>query len=334
MTTAAEFISKRQLDWQELERLLETIQHNKTSLSYLPSDLSRFAALFRSLCSDLSRARSLDFPEELIDYLNALAARSHNVFYTAPPPKPRLAHFFFSVLPRLVRRNASYLVAALILFYGSLVGMVALSHIDDRIMYQFLPPNLLKNFEKMYEQGVAGGRNELEDLSMTGFYIKNNIGIAFQCFASGIFFGMGSIVVLITNGLMIGAVVGFISHTPAAMNLLSFIIGHGPFELTAICLSGAAGLRLGLGPILTGNRRRIDSLRQAANEAVRLIVGAATLLLAAALIEGFFSSSFLPIPIKFAFGGGCISFLVWYFGFCGKTKHFAPKHSSGEVFEA
>jgi len=157
-------------------------------------------------------------------------------------------------------------------------------------------------------------------VAMAGFYVQHNIGIAFECFAAGIFLGLGSVIVLLMNGIIIGAIVGFIAQTPSAMNLYSFIIGHGPFELTAICLSGAAGLRLGFGLIATGSRRRSESLRLAARDAVRLVVGAATLLVGAALTEGFFSPSGLPVVVKFIYGGCCAAFLVWYLGFCGRWR--------------
>jgi len=130
--------------------------------------------------------------------------------------------------------------------------------------------------------------------------------------------------------VMIGAVVGFLSTTPSAMNLLSFVVGHGPFELFAISLSGAAGLRLGFGAIVTGNRRRGDSLRLAARDAVQMVLGAAVLLLGAALIEGFFSPSALPMEVKFAFGGICALSLIWYFGVHAARQQRRSARERGE----
>jgi uncharacterized membrane protein SpoIIM required for sporulation len=114
------------------------------------------------------------------------------------------------------------------------------------------------------------------------------------------------------------------------MNLLSFIVGHGPFELTAICISGAAGLRLGFGAVITGNRRRSDSMRLAARDAVRLVLGAAVLLGGAALIEGFWSPSSLPMAVKFGFGGACALFLVWYLALYGWGKLQQRAAAEGE----
>lgn len=317
--TAAEFVKQRKQDWVALEQML-TASARSRRLRAAPAEISRFAALFRSACADLARARALGYPDEICDYLNSLTARSHNLFYVAPPFElRRLIHFFTTLFPLTVRRNAVYMAAGLLLFHAPMTAMIGLSIVDDQVMYQLVPKKMLEQFEKMYEKAHQG-REETTDLAMTGYYVKNNIGIAFQCFAAGIFIGIGSIFTLIFNGVVIGAVVGFVAQTPSSMNLLSFIVGHGPFELTAIGIAGAAGLRLGFGAIITRNRRRGDSLRLAARDAVRLVLGAAAFLAGAALIEGFFSPSSLPMAVKFGFGGFCALFLVWYLGFYGRKR--------------
>jgi uncharacterized membrane protein SpoIIM required for sporulation len=326
--TAAEFVKQRQGDWVELERMLGASARSRR-LRGAPEEISRFGALFRSACADLARARALGYPDDLVDYLNSLATRCHNLFYVAPPfDLRRFLRFFTDLFPRVVRRNAAYVAAGLLLFYGPLAGMIGLSVVDDQVMYELVPKALLEGMEKMYQQGHSAGRDESTDLAMAGYYVQHNVGIAFQCFAAGIFFGLGSIVALLFNGVIIGAVVGFIAHTPASMNLLSFVVGHGPFELTAISLSGAAGLRLGLGAVITGNRRRAESLRLAARDAVQLVLGAAALLGGAALIEGFFSPSSLPMWVKFTFGGACALFLVWYLALYGRSRLKAAQEDS------
>jgi uncharacterized membrane protein SpoIIM required for sporulation len=277
--------------------------------------ISQFASLFRSACADLARARASGYPDDLIDYLNSLTARCHNLYYVAPPPPIRRIGLFFSrIFPLAIRRNAVYVVAGLLLFYGPMLGMISLSVVDDQILYQIVPKGMLEMVEKMYEEGHVTGRSESKDMAMAGFYVKHNVGIAFNCFASGIFFGIGSIFMILFNGIIIGAMIGFVAQTPSSMNLLSFVVGHGPFELTAICISGAAGLRLGFGAIITENRRRLDSLRLAAKDAILLVLGAAVMLLIAAMIEGFFSPSSLPMWVKFAFGGLTALVLVFYLG--------------------
>ncbi|MCB9557122.1 MAG: stage II sporulation protein M [Deltaproteobacteria bacterium] len=310
--TAEQMIRARSAEWRELEALLSSIGGE---LRRSATNLSRFAALFRNVGADLALARAQGFPEELTEYLNSLAARAHNRFYVSPrQPLGQIAAFFRRKLPLIIHRNARYVVIGMLLFFGPLLATVGLSRSNDSALFAIVPKSMLSQFERMYKKGHAAGRPESLDAAMTGFYVFNNVGIAFRCFATGVFAGLGSIFFLLYNGVVLGAVTGFVSTTPSATNLLSFIIGHGPFELFAIALSGGAGLRLGFGMIITGNRRRRDSLRDAAVDAVQIVLGAAVLLLGAALIEGFFSPSSLPIWLKFAFGGVCVLFLTFYFG--------------------
>lgn len=315
--TPADFVKRRKANWDALEQIIYTAGRIKRSQA-APAELSRFAGLYRSVCADLARARAQGFPDDLVDYLNSLAARSHNAFYVAPPARlARFFDFFRVTFPATVHRNIRYVVAGLLFFYLPLFGMVALSKVNPEMLYELIPKATLESMEKMHSKGHAQGRSESTDAAMTGFYVKNNVGIAFQCFAMGVFFGLGSIIVLLFNGTVIGAVFGFVSGTGSGMNLISFAVAHGPFELTAIGLAGAAGLRLGLGAVITGSRRRRDSLILAGRDAIRLVLGAGAMLIIAALIEGFLSPSALPAVIKFTFGAITLLFLIWYLGVYG-----------------
>jgi uncharacterized membrane protein SpoIIM required for sporulation len=311
---AEEFVKRRRDDWIELERMLSDSALGR-QLRSSAEGTARFAGLYRSACADLARARAAGYPDDLIDYLNSLTARCHNLFYVAPPfPRRRILEFFTRLFPLTVRRNAAYVITGILLFYLPLAGMVGLAVTDEQALYNVVPQETLEQMEQMHSRGHTEGRGERQDVLMTGFYVKNNVGIAFQCFAAGIFFGLGSVLVILFNGVLIGAILGYVGQSPAGMNLLSFIAGHGPFELTAIAIAGAAGLRLGFGAVITGNLRRVDSLRLAGRDAVMLVLGAAALLLGAALIEGFFSPSALPAAVKFGLGGLCALFLIWYLG--------------------
>ena len=103
---------------------------------------------------------------------------------------------------------------------------------------------------------------------MAGFYIQHNASIGLQCFAWGLFFGLGSLYELLSNGIILGTVFGHMARSPHAANFFTFVTAHGPFELTAIVFSGAAGLRLGYGLIDTQGQTRLASLRREAARAL------------------------------------------------------------------
>ena len=118
--TPAEFIKRRRDDWVELERAIANTPAGR-KLRQPAAGVSRLAALFRSACADLARARASAYPDDLIDYLNSLTARCHNLFYVAPPyPIRRIWEFFTTSFPLVVRRNAAYVAAGLLLFYGEI----------------------------------------------------------------------------------------------------------------------------------------------------------------------------------------------------------------------
>ena len=118
--------------------------------------------------------------------------------------------------------------------------------------------------------GPIGRRNADSDWAMFGFYIRHNIGIAFQCFAGGLFFGIGSLFALAFNGAAIGSTAGYLTWRGFGANFYPFVITHGAFELTGIVLAGAAGLHprpraARPGPALAPGRARARRARRASS---------------------------------------------------------------------
>jgi uncharacterized membrane protein SpoIIM required for sporulation len=186
--------------------------------------------------------------------------------------------------------------------------------------HSVVPAGTLEQMAESYREGFGEGREGGADSAMAGFYVYNNVGIAFRCFATGVLFGLGSVFFLVYNGLVTGAVVGFVINAGAGANIGTFICGHAPFELTAIVVSGAAGMRLGWALLETGGRTRFGSLRSHARELFELVSGAALLLLIAAGIEAFWSPSGIPVKIKLGFSAIASVSLVLYFVLAGRSK--------------
>jgi len=173
--------------------------------------------------------------------------------------------------------------------------------------------------------GRSVERAASEDWAMFGYYIMHNIGIAFQTFASGLLFGLGSAFFLIFNGLMIGAVAGHLTYLGYGQTFWSFVIGHGAFELSAIALAGAAGLQLGWAMIAPGRQTRVEALRLAARKSVLMICGVMLFLLIAAFIEAYWSSKTAPAPMtKYLVGAALWGLVAVYLLFAGRTRH-APE---------
>lgn len=318
-----EFVAKRSARWQELETLLVDKELHRLP----PVTISRIAALYRAICADLMRARSLGVGSDITGHLDVLAGRAHNVLYAPRPYRLRaiweLVVFGF---PRAFRANWRFNALAGALFYlPLLVGLLGALN-SSEFAEGILPRGMLQGMAEAYSKGFTDGRATGADAAMAGFYVHNNVGIAFRCFATGILFGFGSMFFLVYNGLVIGTVLGHVIHVGHGANILTFICGHGPFELNAIVISGAAGLQMGYALVDSRGESRVASLRRAAPDLFAQISGAAIMLLIAALIEGFWSPSSLPPVVKWVFAAVMSVVVLLYLLLVGRRP--APKRKA------
>jgi uncharacterized membrane protein SpoIIM required for sporulation len=159
------------------------------------------------------------------------------------------------------------------------------------------------------------------DFQMLGFYIMNNIGIAFRTFAGGLFAGIGALAVLVFNGLYAGAIAGHLTSRGLGGNFYSFVITHGAFELTAIVLSGAAGLAIGHALLAPGRNTRAGALRDAATRVVPVLYGVFALLVVAAVVEAFWSSArWVPSEVKYGVGAVCWLLVIGWLAWQGRAE--------------
>ena len=282
-----------------MERLLARSEGNGLR-SFDAEQIEALGRAYRRLVSDLAIARR-DFPDDqLTMWLNELASRAHLRLYRAPAPSwRRFGRFFWTDFARRFRAARGYLlVSALLLFGPALVAYAAA--LLDSTLRDALVPAQLRNV-------MASGRT-WTDLQpglrpgMATLIFTNNIQVSFLAFAGGVLFGLGTVYVLLSNGLALGAVLGAAQFYGVAPLLWSFISPHGYLELTCIVIAGAAGLMLGDALLRPGLLLRREALARTSRRAVELVVGAAPVLVLAGLIEGFISPGELPFAAKLAFG--------------------------------
>jgi uncharacterized membrane protein SpoIIM required for sporulation len=174
--------------------------------------------------------------------------------------------------------------------------------------------------ESMYSQPI-GGRNVDEGSGMSGFYIHINTGIGIQVFAMGLLLGVGGIYATVYNATYLGAAFGHMTTLhPQREHFFHFVTAHGPFELTAIILSAAAGMRLGFAIVYTRGLSRGASLQKAGKETMPIAGAAMILFVLAAQIEGFISPSSLPFPAKAAVSAVSSGVLMFYFVLLGYPR--------------
>jgi uncharacterized membrane protein SpoIIM required for sporulation len=330
--TESAFASRRQGDWSRLEQLAHRFSL-KGYRGFTTPDIVLIAPLYRDVCADLAAAQAARYSAPLVEYLQNLAATTHTILYGVRAGEGRATRAegggsfaaALTAFPRAVRSHyrAMLLSAALFLFPFAVGSLVAFYNPD--FAFRIVPEDTLRPLTEAYLKGFDGGRAAGEGATMAGFYVNNNVGIALRCFALGIFGGLGSAFYLFDNGLSIGAVLGYVASQGAGANILTFIVGHGSFELTAIVLAGGAGLSLGWSVVSPGTKTRAASLQATGKDVAVIAFGAAAMLLLAAAIEAFWSGSSIPSDVKRGVGGVLWALVLSYLVFVGRENKKAVR---------
>jgi uncharacterized membrane protein SpoIIM required for sporulation len=319
--TPLQFEAGRAAVWNELEAALDA---TRKKIAPARADSARFAELYRATCEHLAIAQARAYPVPMIERLEALTARAHQRIYRQTDfGIGRLGRLFLVDFPVAVRAHRMQVLVALFVFAGPLLAVGVACYLDPGFVLSLHDVGTVDEYERMYGDGELpiGRANAGSDWAMFGHYIRNNIGIAFQCFAGGLFFGIGSLFALALNGALAGSVAGYLTWRGFGENFYSFVITHGAFELSGIVLAGAAGLILGQALLVPGRRSRLAALEDAARRAIVIVYGMTAMFTVAAVLEAFWSSArWVPVPVKFGVGAACWIAVIGYFVFQGRPR--------------
>ncbi|MDY6904656.1 MAG: stage II sporulation protein M [Thermodesulfobacteriota bacterium] len=308
--------------WTNYER---TAGHLQTPSSRRQvQDAYNFPRLYRKICNQYAIALSRQYSPALVNRLHAMVLQGHKIIYHRSAFQPaRFVHFFSHTFPDTFRKTIGCFWIALALFLTAFIGTGVSCYYQHDLIYSLMDESQVTDFEFMYDpanknHGRTAETQNDTSIAMFGFYIKNNISIGFRTFAGGMLAGAGTVFFLIFNGIFLGAVSGHVTRLGFTQTFWPFVSGHGAFELTAIIISGGAGLVLALAIIAPGNLTRTDALKQAAVKALHLILGAAAMLLLAAFIEAFWSPVNVPVSIKYAVAAALWALVIVYLSMAGK----------------
>lgn len=303
------WLEKRQPYWRRLEALVE--QSGRRGVGRLSrSELQELSLLYRQIASDLSTVREDPASRQISTYLNQLLGRAHNLIYMGRKTNAAgIVQFFRSTYPRLFRENLAYPLIAFLIFLAAGIAGMALCFSDPGFERYFLGAQMIDTIEQhqMWTHSVVA----IKPLA-SSFILTNNISVSLATFASGIVAGLGTVAMLIMNGLLIGVIGTACWQAGMSSQLWSFVAPHGVLELPAIFIAGGAGLLLARGLLFPGTLPRRDSLMEAGGRAVRLVLGVIPLLVIAGFIEGYISPSEFPVPLKFALGVALATALLLY----------------------
>ena len=321
----APFEAAHRSEWETFERFLEKrkppAKGDAASAELEPAEMPQ---RYRRICQSLALAADRQYSPALVDRLNQLALRGHHALYAYRGRQTqRVVDFFLAAFPALVREEWRLVCAAALLFFGPLAALTAVLQFFPEFVHYLLAPDQIAALHQMYDPANKrlGMREADTNLLMFGYYIWNNVKIGFQTFAGGILAGVGTVWFLAANAVILGAAAGYLTQIGFSQTFWSFVAGHSPFELSAIVLAGAAGLRLGLAVIAPGRRSRKTSLVAAAQPAVRIMYGAAVMFTAAAFVEAFWSPlTAVSFGVKIAVGIGGWMLVLGYFLLAGRGR--------------
>jgi uncharacterized membrane protein SpoIIM required for sporulation len=312
-----ELLEKRRADWQELELLCDRQSAVRSKLRNGES-VARMASLYRGACSDLAMAEFYQLPPVTVEFLHRLVAKAHHQLYRSRRFEWDKWGQIVSVdIPRAIFTDPCVHVAAIIFFcLFSLAAILAES--EDTFpdfAERMVGTAQLEGLEEMYEQPINGNFDHY--ITMAAFYIWHNTGIGLACFAKGVLI-IPCLIELAYQATTLGVCFGYMARDSidsdgAGGHFFEFVTAHGPFELTAIALSAAAGLRLGVGLIATAGLRRLDSMRKHAIKALPIMSVSVALFFFAALTEGFISPSPLPYVVKALWAIFSSTGMLYYF---------------------
>jgi uncharacterized membrane protein SpoIIM required for sporulation len=315
--TERAFVQRREGFWKEFEGIIRGKQRG------IRARAADFPRNFRELTQDLNTARARGFDPSLIERLNMLINEGNQILYNRQNWSLKgPAGFILRTFPQKVRAQWRGIGAGLLLFYGTALFFTLLTIRFPDLVYEILPESQVFGLEEMYDPGgehFLSPRDVGSDADMFGFYIYNNVSIAFRTFAGGIFAGIGSLFFLCFNAVFLGTAAGHMINRNLGGTFFPFIIGHSSFELTAVIFSAQGGLLLGYRLFVTRGLSRGASLKQAGRDALPIIAGSGLLLVFAAFIEAFWSSRHqLPPALRWGFGISGWVLLLLYFLFAGR----------------
>jgi uncharacterized membrane protein SpoIIM required for sporulation len=285
------FRAAREAEWRRLEHILTTAE-KKSVRSLSDEDLLALPILYRGALSSLSVARETSLDLELITYLEGLCARAYFFVYgVRTSAGNRLGAFFAHDWPAAVRDLWRETLAALALtLIGALAGYLLVTG-DPGWYSSFVDPSLAggRDFDAstdflrstLYHDEGADGLS-----FFATFLFTHNAQVAMLAFALGFAFGVPTMMLLVHNGTMIGAILALFASHGLGLEMGGWLIIHGSTEFFAIILAGAAGFRIGWSVVFPGEETRLDAATRAGRTSALVMAGVVVMLACAGLLEG------------------------------------------------
>ena len=282
------------------------------------TDPDEMAQQFTELVNDLGYSKTFYPHSKVTQYLNDLASRIYlNIYKNKREETSRIGRFFKTELPLTIRKHHREMLYAFLIFIGfALIAAFSAAH-DESFVRGVMGDDYVEMTEDNITKGDPFGvYKQGSALNMFAYIALNNIFVSFRVFVFGIFIGLGSIKEMFLNGVMVGSFQYYFFAKGLGWQSILVIWTHGTLEISAIILSGAAGLILGNSILFPGSHKRLHSLMQGVKDGLKIMIVLVPILLVAAFLEGFvtrYSYSAMPYWVSILILAVSLSFIIWYF---------------------
>src|SRR3954469_19915592 len=301
----AQFLKQNTDKWKQFEAELNADISTDTT-----------ATRFVEVTDDLAYARTFYPDSNTAKYLNGLAAQFHQKIYrNKKEKKGRIFWFWQYELPFLFKKyHRQFLYSFLFFVLFALMGAVSAKY-DDNFVRLILGDDYVNMTNDNIEKGDPFGVYKQGDgVSMFFFIAYNNIAVSFYGYVLGIFVSMGSLWLLLNNGLMMGSFQYYFISKGLGPKFITVVFMHGTLELWSMIVAGAAGLILGNSILFPGTYNRTASIMRGGKDGLKIVIGLIPLFLTAAFFESFVTRyTEMPLWTSFSILVGSLAFIVWYF---------------------
>ena len=281
-------------------------------------EVSEFVARYRELTTDFARLKTATGgrDSDALYYVSRLVAGGHNLLYRRREiPLRAVWHFFAVAVPTEVRRSWRPILAAAVLLFGPAAAAYVSVVRDPAVAEEILSAEMIDRAESATARARSGqGFVPLrESPVLASFIIQNNVKVSIAAFAFGVTAGVGTLLLLVFNGVQLGAPLALFASKGASAVIWGWIAAHGELELAAICVAAGGGLLLASAILLPGARTRREALVVQGRRAVRLITASTLMLVVAGTLEGLVSPRSWPVEMKLALGVAAVLAFLAYF---------------------
>lgn len=323
--TPDHFRAEREGDWARLEVLLNRVEKG-SARKLTEAELVELPRLYRATLSALSIARETSLDADLIGYLEQLSSRAYFLLYSAREPWGRaVARFFAHDWPASIRAMMPELLLAFVLFFASAAAGYALILADPGWFDAMVAPGLANG--RNPQAGADYLRSTLYDAPSEGgleifaaSLFTHNAQISIMVFALGFAFGVPTMLLLASNGAMLGAFYAVYVPKGLGWGLTGWLMIHGTTELAAIVVAAGAGFHIGRAVAFPGERSRLSAAKAAGERAALVMIGVVVMLLVAGLLEGFGRQLVRTDDGRFAIAAAMLALWTTYFAFGGRHR--------------